>query len=223
MTTSTASDWCVEPSASGSGDTASSTTTVCREAKPGRRRVTFTVAGSVAAGTYAATVTGHEAGTTPVAAASTYYYEVQPVFPDGSLGNMCGQVSASTVAAHSAPVGLTATAAESEVTLTWTGVPGAVTYNIYRATTSGGEGSAPYDATSGCDTMAPYYTDTTVTNGTTFYYTVTEVDAAGETAQSTQASATRPAPHRARLRPRNACDRATGSIEVYYSELSDPR
>jgi hypothetical protein len=58
---------------------------------------------------------------------------------------------------------------------------GATTYNVKWAATNGG----PYI------TVAPpagaTYTDTTVTNGTTYYYVVTAVNAVGEGANSNQA------------------------------------
>ena len=50
-----------------------------------------------------------------------------------------------------------------------------LTYNVYRATTSGGEGATPYK--SGLTT--PQLTDATLTPGT-YYYTMTAVDANGE-------------------------------------------
>jgi len=43
-----------------------------------------------------------------------------------------------------APTGLTATAGNAYVSLSWTASSGASSYNIYRATSSGGEGGTPY-------------------------------------------------------------------------------
>ena len=83
------------------------------------------------------------------------------------------------------PTGLAATGGNAQVSLTWTASTGATSYNIYRSTTSGGEGTTAY-ATS----TTVSYTDTAATNGTTYYYTVAAVNASGTSAQSTQASAT---------------------------------
>jgi hypothetical protein len=86
----------------------------------------------------------------------------------------------------SSPTNLTATAGESQVTLSWTAVTGATGYNVKRSTTVGG----PYTtiATTVADTK---YVDATVTNGTTYYYVVTAIDANGnESANSNEVSAT---------------------------------
>ena len=51
--------------------------------------------------------------------------------------------------------------------LTWTASAGATSYSIYRGTASGGEATTPV----GTATSASF-TDTGLTNGTTYYYTV---------------------------------------------------
>lgn len=88
-------------------------------------------------------------------------------------------------AAPSAPTGLTAVAANSQVGLTWTTGAGATSFNIYRGTTAGGEAATPI--ATGVTTTA--YTDTGLTNGTTYYYTVASVNSLGTSAHSTEASA----------------------------------
>jgi fibronectin type 3 domain-containing protein len=81
-----------------------------------------------------------------------------------------------------APTGLTATAGNAQVALTWTASSGATSYNVKRSTTSG----------SGYVTIASpttaNYTDTTAVNDTTYYYVVSEVNGA-ESANSSQISA----------------------------------
>lgn len=87
-----------------------------------------------------------------------------------------------------APTGLSATAGNAQVALAWTGSSGATSYTVKRGTTSGG----PYAALAG--TAATSYTDTSAGNGTTWHYVVSASNAAGESANSNQASATPSAP-----------------------------
>ncbi|HXX91192.1 MAG TPA: fibronectin type III domain-containing protein [Acidimicrobiales bacterium] len=90
-----------------------------------------------------------------------------------------------------APSGLTATAGNNSVSLSWTApAPNSFTvtgYDVYRATSPGAEGTSPY-ATLG--TTATTYTDTGAADGTTWYYTVTAVSGATQGPPSNEASAT---------------------------------
>lgn len=83
-----------------------------------------------------------------------------------------------------APTNLGATAGNAQVSLSWTGSTGATSYNVKRATVSGGPYTTVGTATSGS------FTNTGLTNGTTYYYVVTAVNSAGESGNSNQASAT---------------------------------
>jgi outer membrane protein assembly factor BamB len=89
------------------------------------------------------------------------------------------------VTAASVPGGLTATAGDKQVSLSWSASSGTqpITYSVYRSTTSGGETllTSALSATS--------YVDGTVTNGITYYYEVTATNAAGESGRSSEASA----------------------------------
>jgi Glycoside hydrolase family 44/PA14 domain/Fibronectin type III domain len=87
-------------------------------------------------------------------------------------------------AVPAAPTGLTASPGDGQVTLTWNAVAGASSYNVYRGTSSGAETLLQ----SGLP--APSFTDTGVTNGTTYYYQVAAVNAAGEGPRSAEVSAT---------------------------------
>jgi fibronectin type 3 domain-containing protein len=69
-----------------------------------------------------------------------------------------------------APGGLTATGVAGAVNLSWTAPTGAVSYNIYRGTTSGGETLFQSGVT------ATSFSDATGTAGTTYFYTVTAVN-----------------------------------------------
>lgn len=86
----------------------------------------------------------------------------------------------------STPTGLTATAGNGQLSISWTASSGATSYNLYRATVSGGEGSAW--VASGISGTT--YTNTGLANGATYYYTVSASNSAGTSAQSVEASAT---------------------------------
>lgn len=91
----------------------------------------------------------------------------------------------STVAA---PTNLTSVAGNARVTLTWTASSGAASYNVKRAVNNGG----PYGVIAA--SVATTYTDTSVANGTTYYYVVSASDSQGEGVDSAQTAATPTAP-----------------------------
>ncbi len=128
----------------------------------------------------------------------TYYYQVTAVNAGGESPKSSEAFATPQLTAPSAPTGLMATAGNTQVTLAWTASTGAASYNIYRSTTPGGEGSTPYRT--GITTTS--FTDTGLTNGTTYYYQVTAVNAAGESPKSSEASAT----------PASGPGRLTGTI-----------
>lgn len=86
--------------------------------------------------------------------------------------------------APGAPTGLTATAGTQQVVLAWTASSGATSYHVKRATVSGG----PYTQVAAPATNG--YTDSAVTSGTAYYYVVSALNTYGESANSSQASAT---------------------------------
>ena len=113
----------------------------------------------------------------------TYYYVVSALNAGGESANS-SQVSATPqVPPPATPTGLTATPNYSQVSLSWGSVSGAASYNVKRATTSGG----PYTTLANVSTTA--YNDTAVVNGTTYYYVVSALNAGGESANSSQVSA----------------------------------
>jgi fibronectin type 3 domain-containing protein len=85
--------------------------------------------------------------------------------------------------------GMTATAAETAAVLAWDPQQDAATYNVYRGTSAGAENSTAI-ATGLTD---PSYTDTNLTDGNTYYYTIKAVNPIGTSIASAEVSAT-PAP-----------------------------
>ena len=91
----------------------------------------------------------------------------------------------STGTVPSTPANLAASAGNSQVALTWSAATGATTYNLYRSTTAGGEGTTP--VVTGISGTS--YTNTGLTNGTTYFYKVAAVNSIGTSGQSNEASA----------------------------------
>ena len=92
----------------------------------------------------------------------------------------------------SAPTGLTATGGNRVVTLSWQPSVGSVpiTYNVFRGPAAGAEGSTPI-ATGITSTS---FSDTGVTNGSTYFYVLNAVNSLGTSGHSNEASATPAAP-----------------------------
>ncbi len=86
----------------------------------------------------------------------------------------------------SAPTGLTATMGNGKVTLNWspvTGAANALSYNVRRAVGNGGSYSLV-----ATNVGLISFTDTNVSNGTTYYYAVSAVNSLGESSNSAPAS-----------------------------------
>jgi fibronectin type 3 domain-containing protein len=121
---------------------------------------------------------------------ATYFYVVSAVNSAGASANSV-EVSAKPAApaqVPAVPTGLMAAAANTQVRLTWSANATATSYNVKRTTTTGG----PYTKIS--SPSATNFTDTGLTNGTTYFYVVSAVNSTGESANSAQASATPGAP-----------------------------
>ena len=138
------------------------------------------------------TTSGAEVTITNVAATSfydanvvngtKYFYEVSSTNSAGESANS-SEASATPNLPPPAPTGLTATAGTNQVTLSWTGSTGAVSYNVKRSTTSGAEVTITNVTTTG-------YTDLSAVKFTTYYYEVSAVSGDGESANSSEASTT---------------------------------
>lgn len=83
------------------------------------------------------------------------------------------------------PASLAAAPGNAQVTLTWPAVTGATSYNAYW---SGTTGVTKANGTKLTGVVSPY-SHTGLTNGLGYYYVVTALDAAGESAESHQATA----------------------------------
>ncbi len=120
---------------------------------------------------------------------TTYYYQVTAV-NSGGEGPASNQVSATPTPppVPSAPQNLAATAGNAQVALSWqapasNGGSSITNYKVYRGVTSN---NLTLLTTLG---VVLAYTDTSVTNGTTYYYQVTAVNSGGEGPVSNQVSA----------------------------------
>jgi subtilase family serine protease len=82
------------------------------------------------------------------------------------------------------PAGLAAAAGDGKVTLSWSAVAGARSYNVKRSLVAGG----PYATVASPATAT--YVDTAVTNDVAYYYVVSAVNGLGESADSAEATAT---------------------------------
>ena len=139
--------------------------------------------GTKSAGAIATTITGLTGGT-------TYYYRH---YASNAAGGAWSNSSSSfqtlpqpvQVAPPGVPGLLSTTLTVGSVPLTWTAIADATTYNIKRATTSGG----PYTTIKTGQATASY-SDTTAVNGTTYYYVVSAVNTGGESVNSGEVKAT---------------------------------
>jgi fibronectin type 3 domain-containing protein len=134
-----------------------------------------------------ATVTSSSYTDSTVTNGVTYYYKITAL-TGATASALSSEYSANTSGtgtAPPAPTGLATTAGNGSVALNWTASTGATSYNIYRGTAAGAEGATPI-----ATTTTNSYTDTGLTNGTTYYYKVAASDSAGTSAQSSEVSAT---------------------------------
>jgi beta-galactosidase len=116
---------------------------------------------------------------------STYYYVVSALNIYGESTNSV-EISATPAAPAppATPTGLAAARDDGQVNLTWTASAGASSYNIKRSTANNG----PY--TNVATVAGTSFSDSGLTNGTTYYYVVSAVNSGLESGNSTQVSAT---------------------------------
>jgi hypothetical protein len=129
-----------------------------------------------------ANVTGTSFTDTTALSGTTYYYKVSGVNATGE-GVSSTEVSATPSGVPQAPTGLTLTTNYLSLTLNWTAALGAPTgYNVKRSTSTGGETTLP----AGTNVAGTTFTDTTVTTGVQYFYTVSAVNGDGEGAGSAE-------------------------------------
>lgn len=134
-----------------------------------------------------ATVTATSYSDTGLSSGTLYSYTVKAL--DGALNySVASNTASATTQAGipAAPTGISATAGDGQVTISWTAVSGATSYNVYWLTSTG---VTKAGGTKINGVTSPY-THTGRTNGTKYYYVVTAVNSSGESVESAQVSAT---------------------------------
>jgi hypothetical protein len=140
----------------------------------GTTSLVYTVTNSVASNTnFDATAVG----------GTQYFYVVEATNSSGASTNSMEVSATPTIALPDAPTGLTATGTNGAVNLTWGLATGAASYNVKRSTTGGAEATITNVSTTS-------YSDTAVVNGTPYFYKVSSTNSAGESADSSEVSAT---------------------------------
>ncbi len=144
------------------------------------------------------------------------FYPAKAGFDDATgLGSFNGANLYNDLTGALPPGGLLPSPGNATVGLTWIAAPGATSYNVKRSVVNGG----PYATISapGAVTL-PTYTDNAVSNGTTYYYVISSVSGAGESANSPQVVAT---PMAAPAAPAGLAA-AAGNAQVNLTWLSSP-
>jgi fibronectin type 3 domain-containing protein len=110
---------------------------------------------------------------------------VYRMWPSVIIGLLLSSVVLAGCGLTGAPTGVTATPGNGQVTISWTVVTTVTSYNIYWSTSSGVTTS---NGTKITGVTSPY-TQTGLTNGTTYYYVVTAVTGTTESVASNEVSA----------------------------------
>lgn len=132
----------------------------------------------------------------------TYYYKVLAYNSAGD-GPLSNEASALSGLAPSAPRDLHARSGDMYVYLSWSiptvsGTGSISSYRVYRGTSPNGEAAVAVSEVAGTT-----YNDTGLTDGQKYYYKVTAVNSIGESANSTEVSATPMPPGDVPSEPRN--------------------
>jgi pectin methylesterase-like acyl-CoA thioesterase len=115
---------------------------------------------------------------------TTYYYVVTALNSQGESVNSSEANATPTCITPSVPSGVSAAAGNMQVILGWNAASFATSYNVKRATVSGGS------YTTITNVVTTNYTDATAVNGTTYYYVVSAANSCAESGNSPELSAT---------------------------------
>lgn len=140
-------------------------------------------AGNKITATPVATLTYND--TTGLAASTAYYYKITAVNPTegAASAEATATTSAPAAVAPAAPTGATATAiSATQINLTWASVPTATGYNVYRSTAASVTITAGNKITATPVATLTYNNSTGLTASTPYFYKVTAVNSAGESA-----------------------------------------
>jgi L-fucose mutarotase/ribose pyranase (RbsD/FucU family) len=129
--------------------------------------------------TIASNVTALTYTDTTVTNNTPYYYVVTASNAAGESANSNQAAATAILAIPGIPGSLLSASGNGEARIYWTGSTGATSYNVKRSLASSGTYT-----TVGTVATATEFTDTGLTNGTTYYYRVSAVNAAGESANS---------------------------------------
>ena len=121
-----------------------------------------------------------------IAPGTTYYYVVAVTDAAGQVTLSNEQSLNRVIYPPAVPTNFVATAGNTQVVLSWSAATGATSYKLFRSTTSGSYTATPL-ATLGTVTS---YTDNYLPNNTRYYYILIANNADGDSANSTEASAT---------------------------------
>jgi hypothetical protein len=131
-----------------------------------------------------ATVTGTSCTNTGLVNAFTYSYVVTAVGANGESSNSTA-LMLTPLGPPPIPAGLTAAPdTGARIDLAWNASYGAASYNIKRSTVHNG----PY--TTVANPVNPFFTDSGLTTGSTYYYVISAVSNGGESSNSAEVSAT---------------------------------
>ena len=130
---------------------------------------------------------------TGVVNGTQYAYVVTATYVSGPNAGGASAASPEALATPQAatpptPGGLRAAPCSGSVALSWNASAGATSYQVKRAAASGG----PYGVIA--NPTSTSFTDSPVTNGTSYFYVVSAVNGSGESSNSAEASATPPGP-----------------------------
>lgn len=129
--------------------------------------------------------------TIPAGQSATFHVTFTPQASGATSASLSFSSDASNSPAVQSMTGTGLAPKQHTVDLTWTGSTGAVGYNIYRGTASGG----PYTMINSALDSATTYTDSTVVSGHSYFYVATAVDDnSNESGYSNQTQAVVPTP-----------------------------